>query len=80
MARNAAREKGHPIRQDLTKRRRDMISSAQATISGWGELRGEPIWVYANINCQTVIRQGRDVRRFSTPSELEAALAHVKPH
>ena len=80
MARNRAREKGHAIRQDLTKRRRDMIASAQETISGWGELRGEPIWVYANINCQTVIRQGRDVRRFSTPSELEAALAHFKPH
>ena len=78
MARNAARVKGHPIRQDLTKRRRDLISSAQATISEWGELR-EPIWAYANINCQTVIRQGRNVRRFSTTSELEEALAHFRP-
>ena len=77
-ARNTARTKGHPIRQDLTKLRRDLISSAQAAISDWGELR-VPVWAYANINCQTVLRQGKEVRRFSTASELHDALAHFRP-
>ena len=75
-ARNAARAKGlHPIRQDLTKFRRELLSQANDAIREFGELR-VPVWAYANINCQTVLRQGKEVRKFGTESELKDALDH----
>ena len=75
-ARNAARAKGlHPIRQDLTKFRRELLSQANDAIRDFGELR-VPVWAYVNINCQTVLRQGKEVRKFGTESELQDALAH----
>jgi len=75
-SRNAARAAGHPIKQDLTKRRRDMIQKAREAIAGWGTLPGEPVWAYANINCEPSIRRGREVRKFRTDDELREALAH----
>ena len=76
VARNAARVKGlHMIRQDLTKLRRDLLTKANDAIRDFGALR-VPVWAYANINCQLVLRQGKEVRRFGTESELRDALDH----
>ena len=76
LARNAARAKGlHLIRQDLTKPRRDLLTKANDAIRDFGATR-VPVWAYANINCQPVLRQGKEVRRFSTESELRDALDH----
>ena len=77
-SRNAARAKGTPIKQDLTKARRDLISEANEAIRGWGS-RDVPVWAYANINCEPTMRRGKDVSRFSSDAELQQALSRFKP-
>ena len=77
-ARNNAREKGFPIKQDLTKWRRELISEANVAIRDWGTLQG-PVYTYANINCEPTMRRGRDVRRFSSMGDLQLALGFFKP-
>ena len=77
-ARNAARAKGTPIKQDLTKARRELITAANVAIRSWGTL-AVPVWAYANINCEPTMRQGREVFRFTSDSELQLALNRFKP-
>ena len=78
-ARNAARTNGHPVKQDLTKRRRDLITEANVAIREWGQLRS-PVYAYANINCEPTMRRGKEVKRFSTDDDLKAALTFFRPH
>ena len=77
-ARNEARAKGTPIKQDLTKARRDLISEANVAIRDWGTL-SVPVWCYANINCEPTMRRGREVYRFNTEADLQLALTRFKP-
>ena len=77
-SRNAARVKGHAIKQDLTRARREMIAEANAAIRTWREL-DEPVYCYANINCQVVMRRGRAVRRIHSTGDLKDAIAFFKP-
>ena len=77
-ARNSARTTGHAIKQDLTRFRRELISEANASIRGWSEA-DEPVYCYANINCQVVMRRGRTVRRIHTEDDLKNALVYFRP-
>jgi hypothetical protein len=79
LARNTARTKGWPIRQDLTKPRRELISDANAAIREWGNVRGEPTYCYANINCVVTMRCGRNTRKIHGEDDLKDALRHFKP-
>lgn len=79
LARNTARTQGHPIRQDLTTTRREIISNANETIRTWGPLGGEPVYCYANINCQITMRRGRETRRISCNDDFDRALDFFKP-
>jgi chromosome segregation ATPase len=80
LVRNAARTKGYPIRQDLTKNRRDMIAEANAQIREWGNPRGDPVYCYANINCVVTMRCGRSTQKIHCEEDLKNALRHYKPH
>ena len=74
MARNCARVKGHPIKQDLTRFRRELISEANVAIRVWPS-SNEPVYCYANINCQGGMRRGKTVRRIHSGGDLKSALA-----
>ena len=76
-ARNTARSQGHPIKQDLTSIRREMIAEANVAIREWTV--SEPVYCYASINCQVVMRRGRTVRRINSEDDLKSALAFFRP-
>ena len=79
-ARNVARQKGTPIRQDLTKRRLDLLMKARGVIDGWQVPKdSEQIWAYANINCELVMRKGKVVKGFQTENGLREVLDFFKP-
>ena len=77
-ARNTARVRGHAIKQDLTRSRRERITEANATIRAWPASQ-EPVYCYANINCQVVMRRGRTVRRINSADDLKNALTFFSP-
>ena len=79
LARNNSRTKGHPIRQDLTKIRRELIAEANAAIREWGAL-DEPVYCYANINCLVTMRCGRNTEKIHGDADLKEALRRFKPH
>ena len=76
--RSAMREAGHPVKQDLTKRRRDLVTEAVNAVSKWGKLP-IPIYGYANINCVPTMRRGHEAMKFTSAEELQDALDHFKP-
>ena len=78
-ARNTARANGNPIKQDLTKARRELITEAHAAMREWPTAAADPVYAYANINCQVVLRRGRDVQRIHCHADLERALRHFRP-
>ena len=80
-ARNTARVRGHPFKQDLTKVRREWISEAHAAMREWPQQGAsqEPVYCYANINCQVVMRRGRSVERIHCHDDLQSALRHFRP-
>jgi septal ring factor EnvC (AmiA/AmiB activator) len=78
LSRNTARGKGHPIKQDLTARRRELIAKANDTIISWGDLP-TPVFCYANINCEPTIRRGREVKKFTSIDSMNVALEHFRP-
>ena len=81
VARNTARDRGNPIRQDLTQRRRELLQRAREHI---GELidqhgpRNPPIYAYANINCEPTIRCANRSRKFVNEDELDEAFGHMQ--
>ena len=77
-ARNAARTNGHPIKQDLTKHRRELITEANVAIRAWGQL-STPVYAYCNINCEPTMRRGRQVERFQSSDDLKLALEAFRP-
>ncbi len=76
--RKAVRAAGHPVKQDLTKRRRGLVTDAFDAIKAWGKLP-VPVWAYANINCVPTMRRGNEAMKFTTREELQDALDHFKP-
>ena len=80
LARNTARVNGHPIKQDLTAARRELISNAHAAMKDWPQDSTTPVYVYANINCQVVMRRGREVEKICNQADLESMLDHFHPH
>ena len=74
---NEARAAGHPVKQDLSQRRRELITAAIEAIKGWPE-QETPVYAYANINCVPTIRRGRETRKFTSDDELQSALAHFQ--
>ena len=79
-ARKLAREKGTPIRQDLTKRCLDLLMKARGVIDGWEVPEdGDQIWAYANINCDLVMRRGKVVKSFQTDNDLREVLDFFNP-
>ena len=77
-ARNAARVNGHPVKQDLTQRRRELITEANVAIRAWGQL-STPVYAYCNINCEPTMRRGREVERFQTMDDMKLALDVFRP-
>ena len=77
-ARKKSRDNGHPVRQDLTQRRYELIAKARGIIEGWGELP-QPVFAYANINCEPSIRRGADVFKFKSERELMNNLPRFAP-
>jgi hypothetical protein len=83
LSRNKARDMGHPIRQDLTQPRRELIAEANAAIRAWdpstrGNLQ-EPVYCYANINCVVTMRCGRNTEKILCDDDLQRALEFFKP-
>ena len=78
LARNAARTKGHAIRQDLTRPRREVIAEANDAIRSWGP-SDEPVYCYANINCEVTMRRGRETKRINCDADLRHAIRFFKP-
>ena len=79
-ARNKCRQNGYGIRQDLTKKRLDLLSAARYIIDGW-EIpeQDEQVYAYANINCELVVRRGKFVKGFATNAEMREAVNAFKP-
>ena len=78
LSRNAARASGHPVKQDLTTRRHNLIGEALDAIKSWRN-QPIPVYAYANINCAPTIRRGRESMKFITDGQLQDALKHFKP-
>jgi len=78
-ARNAARERGNPIRQDLTMRRRELLQLARARIDELTQHgpRNPPVYAYANINCVPTIRCGNRSRKFINEDEMDDAFGYL---
>ena len=72
------REAGHPVKQDLTKRRRELVTEAVNVVSKWGKLP-IAVYAYANINCVPTMRRGHESMKFTTTEELQDVLDHFKP-
>ena len=79
LARKKARELSNPIKQDLTKRRLDLMKKACDLMYDWEVLNEVPVYAYANINSDLVMRRGKDVKKFNTDDELTAALDFFRP-
>ena len=78
LARKKAREQGNPIKQDLTKRRLDLVMKARNMMDGW-ETFEPPVYAYANINSDLVMRRGKEVKKFNNDNELTDALEFFGP-
>ena len=80
LARNNARIRGFAIKQDLTHARRELIAEGHAAMRDWRvPPNSDPVFIYANINCQVVMRRGREVERINSMDDLQRVLAHFSP-
>ena len=77
-ARKKSREIGHPSRQDLTKIRFELIAKARRLIENWGVL-AQPVYAYANINCEPTIRSGAVAMKFRCERDLANILPRFAP-
>ena len=68
----------NPIKQDLTHPRRELISEAHAAMRDWAQ-SATPVYCYANINCQVVMRRGREVEQIHSHDDLQRVLNHFHP-
>ena len=80
LARKKAFANGYGIRQDLTKHRLGLLTSARDTIKTWNiPKEATQVYAYANINCDLVMRKDKQVRRFHDKKSLMDALEFFAP-
>ena len=80
LARKQAHANGFGIRQDLTKFRLGLLTSARETISSWNiPKEAVQVYAYANINCDLVIRKDKYVKRFNDKKSMNDALQFFQP-